>query len=222
MSCGDAENLVFIGVVPGSCYGCDDGILVCVLAVGAALDQLVAGSLFTGDGCLKRIVLDVGDPGDQIVDAAEDFFDFFICQQRWLPELELGKLHVGVGSFTAVGFGLAELTPFTAVVFSVSVEGKLCSRGQNLIGPLVEFVLWNGEGADVRASGLVDDHTDGDDVVVDAVEQLQRTDGVQLHLRVVVSLDKNASAVLVVHDVERPVCDNDAVAGAVASSTYLE
>lgn len=52
---GDAENLVFVGVEPGSCYGCDDGILVCVLAVGAALDQLVAGPLFTADGCLKRI-----------------------------------------------------------------------------------------------------------------------------------------------------------------------
>ena len=147
---GDAENLVFVGVVPGSCYGCDDGILVCVLAVGAALDQLVAGPLFTADGCLKRIVLDVGGPSDQLVDATEDFFDLFICQQRRLPELELGKLHVGVGSFTAVSFGLAELAPFAAVVFTVSVKGKLCSRGQNLIGPLVEFVLWNGEGADVK------------------------------------------------------------------------
>ena len=101
------------------------------------------------------------------------------------------------------------------MVFTLSVKGKLCSRGQNLIGPLVEFVLWNGEGADVRASGLVDGHADGVDVV-DAVEQLQRTEGVQLHLRVVVGFDQNASAVLVVHDVQRPVCNDDAVAGAEA------
>ena len=206
---------MFVGVVPGSCYGCDDGILVCVLAVGAALDQFVAGPLFTTDGCLKRIVLDVGGPSDQLVNATEDFFDLFICKQRRLPELELGKLHVGVGSFTAVGFCLAELAPFAAVVFAVSVEGKLCGRGQNPIGPLVEFLLRNGESADVGASGLVDGHADGVDVV-DAVEQLQRTESVQLHLRVVVSLDQNASAVLVVHDVQRPVCNDDAVAGAEA------
>lgn len=131
-------------------------------------------------GNVTRIVLDVGGPSDQLVDATEDFLDLFICQQRRLPELELGKLHVGIGSFTAVSFGLAELAPFAAVVFAVSVEGKLCSRGQNLIGPLVEFVLRNGEGADVGASGLVDGHADGVDVV-DAVEQLQRTEGVQLH-----------------------------------------
>ena len=210
---GDAEDFVFVGVVPGSCYGCDDGILVCVLAVGAALDQLVAGPLFTADGCLKRIVLDVGGPSDQLVDATENFFDLFICQQRRLPELELGKLHVDVGSFTAVSFGLAELAPFAAVVFTVSVKGKLCSRGQNLIGPLVEFVPWNGEGADVGASGLVDGHADGVDVV-DVVEQLQRTEGVQLHLRVVVGFDQNASAVLASVPAGTPTDDWEAFAKA--------
>ena len=110
---------------------------------------------------------------------------------------------------------LAELAPFATVVFTVSVEGKLGGRGQNLIGPLVEFFLRNGEGADVGASGLVDGHADGVDVV-DAVEQLQRTEGIQLHLWVVVGFDQNASAVLVVHDVQRPVCDDDAVTGAEA------
>ena len=84
-----------------------------------------------------------------------------------------------------------------------------------MIGPLVEFLLRNGESADVGASGLVDRHADDVDVI-DTVEQLQRTEGIQLHLRIVVSLDQNASAVLVVHDVERTVCDDDAVAGAEA------
>lgn len=52
---GDSENLAFVGVIPGSGHGCDDGILICVLAVGVAFDQLVAGPLFATDGCLKRM-----------------------------------------------------------------------------------------------------------------------------------------------------------------------
>lgn len=132
---------MLVRVISGSGYGCDDGIHICVLAVGAAFDQLVAGPLFATDDCPKRIVLDVGSLSNQFVDTTKDFFDLFIYEKRWLPKLELGKLHVGDGPFTAVGFGLAGLAPFAAVVFAISVEGKLGGRGQNLISPFVEFPL---------------------------------------------------------------------------------
>lgn len=119
-----------------------------------------------------------------------------------------------VGDLGVSGLGLIEPRHQTVVPFLVFglIEGYVSVFFDALLD---EFVLRNGEGADVGASGLVDGHADCVDVV-DAVEQLQRTEGVQFHLRVVVSLDQNASAVLVVHDVQRPVCNDDAVAGAKA------
>ena len=40
-----------------------------------------------------------------------------------------------------------------------------------------------------------------------------RTQGVQHHLRIVVTADEHAFAVLVIHDIQCPVCDDHAVAG---------
>ena len=49
---GNAENLVFVRVVPCGGHGGDDGVFVCVLSVGAPLDQLVAGPLFSANSRL--------------------------------------------------------------------------------------------------------------------------------------------------------------------------
>lgn len=71
----------------------------------------------------------------------------------------------------------------------------------------------NGVGADVGAAGLVDSHRDRVDVV-ESIEDLQSAERIQHHLRVVVCGDLHALAVLVVHDVEGAISDEDAVPSA--------
>ena len=99
------------------------------------------------------------------------------------------------------------------MVFTVTAEGEFCSWSQNLIRPVVKLVLRDGERTDVGTPRLVDRHTDSIDVV-DTVEQLQCTEGIQFHLWIVIGFDQNTASMFVVHDVQSPVSYDDAVAGA--------
>ena len=80
--------------------------------------------------------------------------------------------------------GLTEATPFSAEEVAITGEGQLSGRLQDFIGPSVQGLLFQLEGADVLAARLVDGHADPVDVV-DVIEQLQRTEGVALHLGIV-------------------------------------
>ena len=88
------------------------GIFVCVLAVGAALHQLVTGPLFS---VVYRRILGISDdlvcPFGEIVQFAENVADLCIGEQRRLCKLVLCKLELGIGSGTALDRRLAELTP---------------------------------------------------------------------------------------------------------------
>ena len=96
---------------------------------------------------------------------------------------------------------------------ALTFEGKLGGRLQNGLCPFEKLGGRNGVGADVGAAGLVDSHRDRVDVV-ESIEDLQSAERIQHHLRVVVCGDLHALAVLVVHDVEGAVSDEDAVPGA--------
>ena len=98
------------------CFGrtgsSDNGILVGVLAIGAALHQLVAGPLFS---VVDRCVLGVGHelicPFGEVIQLAENVADLRIGKQRWLGKLVFGKLELGISSGSALDRRLAELAP---------------------------------------------------------------------------------------------------------------
>ena len=87
--------------------------------------------------------------------------------------------------------------------------------GQVVLRPFEKLVLFHDADADIGFPGLVDGHADGVDVV-DAVKDLQSAQGIQHHLRIIHSADLHAFAVLIVHDVQLTVSDDDAVCGAEA------
>ena len=60
----DTKELLFIWIKPGICNCLDDCLLIGILAVGSAFDQLPASPFLTADGLLQSIFLDVGCPGD--------------------------------------------------------------------------------------------------------------------------------------------------------------
>ena len=111
--------------------------------------------------------------------------------------------------------GLTETTPFSAEEVAITGESQLSGRLQDFIGPSVQGFLFQLKGADVLAARLVDGHADVVDVV-DVIEQLQRTEGVALHLGIVLRRDQNTKAVLVIDDAECTVSDDDAVGGSEA------
>ena len=162
---------------------------------------------------MQGVFLDVVCPGDKVIDLSKNLFDFLIGEERRFGEVVGGKSKVRSGTFPAVRFCLAELTPFAAMELALALEGKLGGRNQYGFCPFEKFGGRNGVGADVGAAGLVDSHRDRIDVV-ESIEDFQSAECIQHHLWVVVCGDLHALAVLVIHDVEGAVSDEDAVPGA--------
>ena len=92
---------------------------------------------------------------------------------------------------------------------------QLCLIGQVILRPFEQTVLFHDADTDIGFPGLVDGHADGINVV-NAVKDLQRTQGIQHHLRIIHGADLHAFAVLIVHDVQFTVSDDNAVGGAEA------
>ena len=111
--------------------------------------------------------------------------------------------------------GFTEATPLAAEEVSVTGKGKLCGRLQDFIGPAVKVVLGHLEGGYVLASRLIHGHCHGIDVVND-VEQLQGTECVAHHLRIVICFHQNTEAMFVIHHMERSVGDDNGIRSAEA------
>jgi len=119
---------------------------------------------------LQGVVLDVRGPRYQFVDFTEDGFNVSIFQKRRQFKVIAGKCHIVLSPGSAFVFGFAESTPLAAFEFTFPGVGKMGSRLQNLIRPLIQALFENSMGADVVPAGLVDGHRNCVDIV-DAIEQ---------------------------------------------------
>ena len=99
---GNAEQFLFVGVVTGGNDRCGCEPFVCVLAVGAFLDNLPSVPCLTADGGLQGIFLDVVCPGNEVIDLGENLFDLLIGEKRRFGEVVSGKSKVRSGAFPAV------------------------------------------------------------------------------------------------------------------------
>ena len=132
---GDAEEFLFIRVVPGvgDCFG--DGRFIGVLADRSSFDQLEAVPFFSGKSLLERILLDVGCPRDKVVYLGKDDLDLRVGQFRQELEVMLGELQVLLSSGAADVLCLAEPAPVAAGKFSLAVPCEIRSRLQDFLSP---------------------------------------------------------------------------------------
>lgn len=212
---GDAQQLPLIRVKARIADRLDNGSLVGISAIGTALDQFPAVPFLSADRLLERILLDVGGPRYQRVHAGQDVLDVLVREERRQLEIVAGQLQIGLGTGAALILGLAESAPLTAEEVAVTGKGQFSRGLQNLVRPAVQVILGNLKRADVLASGLIDGHADGVDVV-DAVEQLQSTEPVTFHLRIFHCGDKYPKPVFVINHVHSAVRDKDGVGSAEA------
>ena len=195
MHCGDAQQLPLIRVKARIADRLDNGSLVGISAIGTALDQFPAVPFLPADRLLERILLDVRGPRYQRVHAGQDVLDVLVREEWRQLEIVAGQFQIGLGTGAALILGLAESAPLTAEEVAVPGKGQLGRGLQDLVRPSVELLLGEGKGADVLASGLIDRHGNRIDVV-DVIEQLQSTEAVALHLRVVLRRDQDAKQIL--------------------------
>ena len=212
---GDAEELLFIGVKACALNGCGDCGFAGVFTVGAALDQFPSGERRAADCLLERVFLHIRCPGGKRINLVQDAGNFLIGQERRLFKVIPGKREIRFGSFPAFGLCLAEPAPFAAVKIAAALVCQFRLIDQVVLCPFEKLVLFHDADADIGFPGLVDGHADGINVV-DAVKDLQSAQGIQHHLRIIHSTDLHAFTVLIVHDVQYAVRDNDAVGGAEA------
>ena len=67
-------------------------------------------------------------------------------------------------------------------------------------------------GADVSAPGLEDRHLDGFDII-DPVIDIQGSERIAHHLRVVIGINEDTEAILKINDVKHLICNDQTVAG---------
>lgn len=106
--------------------------------------------------------------------------------------------------------GLTETTLFAAEEVPVSCKGKICGRLQHFIRPLVQLILGNLKGGDVLTPWLVDGHADVINVV-DVIKELQSTERVAFHLRIVSRIYEYTKTMLVIAYSQGAICNDDAV-----------
>ena len=147
---------------------------------------------------VDRCVLGVGQefirPFGEVVQLAEDVADLRIGKQRRLGKLVFGKLELGIGSGTALDCRLAELTPASGAVFAFALESKLGLGLQRFFCPVPKLRNGNDPCADILPARLVDGHGNRLDVVK-AIEDAERTEGVQHHLRVFLGIHQHSLTV---------------------------
>ena len=96
--------------------------------------------------------------------------------------------------------------------FTVTVEGKLSGRNENLLSPVEQVLRRDRKHADVRPTRLIDRHGDRPNVIK-TIEKIQCAQGVELHLRILGGIDQNTAAVLIIDYVQRVICNDNAVPG---------
>ena len=104
------------------------------------------------------------------------------------------------------------MAPASGAVFAFAFEGKLCFGFQRLFRPIPKLGNGNDPGADILPARLVDGHRNCLNVV-ETIEDAERTEGVQHHLRILFGIHQHALAVFQVNNVEELVRHNEAVAG---------
>ena len=165
---------------------------------------------------VDRCVLGVGQefirPFGEVVQLAEDVADLRIGKQRRLGKLVFGKLELGIGSGTALDCRLAELTPASGAVFAFTLEGKLGLGPERLFSPVPKLGNGNDPGADIFPARLVDGHGNRLNVV-ETIEDAERAEGVQHHLRILLGIDQHTLTIFEINNVEELVCHDEAVAG---------
>ena len=101
---------------------------------------------------------------------------------------------------------------FSCCEITLACIGKFGSWYQDICCPLQKFFFGNGVCADILPARLENRHADSINII-DAVKQLQRSQGITEHLRIFLCFDKDSFPVLVVNHRQRSVCDNDTVSG---------
>ena len=148
---------------------------------------------------VDRRILGIGHklicPFGEVVQLAENVADLRIGKQRRLGKLIFCKLELGIGSGTALDRRLAELAPASGAVFAFAFEGKLCLGLQRLFRPIPKLGNGNDPCADILPAGLVDGHGNRLDVV-ETIEDTERTERIQHHLRIFLGIHQHALAVL--------------------------
>ena len=180
--------------IPGRTGSSDNGILVAVLAIGAALHQLVAGPLFS---VVDRCVLGVGHelirPFGEIIQLSENVADLRIGKQGRLGKFVFGKLELGIGSGAALDRRLAELAPVSGAVFTFAFEGKLCFGFQRLFRPIPKLGNGNDPCADILPAGLVDGHGNFGSVDGDGAAAMRYTEArlSKISMEMLADINKN-------------------------------
>ena len=174
------------------------------------------GSILEMDACGKRLVQmgyertgQVELPGQFAIRGG--ILDIYPLTEEYPVRIELWDDEVdSIRSFDAQSQrsmeNLEEITLYPAAALSPDQQGY---KGESLLDYIKEF----------RSLVFLDESNRllerGDDVV-DAVKDLQSAQGIQHHLRIIHGADLHAFAVLIVHDVQLTVCNDDAVSGAEA------
>ena len=168
---------------------------------------------------IDRCFLGVGHeficPFSEVIQLAENVADLRIGKQRWLGKFVFGKLELGISSGSALDRRLAELAPASGAVFTFAFEGKLGLGFQCLFRPIPKLGNGNDPGADILSARLVDGHRNCFNVV-ETIEDAERAESVQHHLRILFGIHQHALAVLQIDNVEELVRHDKAVAGAEA------
>ena len=165
---------------------------------------------------VDRCILGVGHeficPFGEVIQLAENVADLRIGKQRWLGKLVFGKLELCISSGTTFDCRLAELTPASGAVFAFTLEGKLGLGPERLFSPVPKLGNGNDPGADIFPARLVDGHGNRLNVV-ETIEDAERAEGVQHHLRILLGIDQHTLTIFEINNVEELVCHDEAVAG---------
>ena len=111
-------------MVAGSVGGLDDGILIGILADGAAFDHFEPVPLLAVvEGGVLSVGFDLLSPSGQIIQLAEDFLDLSIRQKRRLCELVPSQRQLFFRPGAALDCCFAEYAPRTGNVFAFAFKG---------------------------------------------------------------------------------------------------
>ena len=160
---------------------------------------------------LQCVFLDIPGPVHQFIGPLQDGFDFFILQRGRDGEIIPGQFQIVLGPLAAGCLDLAEAAVVTGFIFALTFRRQFCRRLQHRFGPLEQFFLAHGAGADVVPAGLEDSHGHLADII-DAIKQVQRTEGIAHHLRILLGIHQDSQAMLVIDDCQGIVGYDEAVA----------
>ena len=138
---GQAEQLFLVRIISSFRDGNCNRIFVHIFTNSASFDKFPTFPGLTAHGGLESKLLHIVCPGYQVVDLRENIFDFLIGEERWVYKVVFSERHIDFGTFSAVGLGLAELTPFAAVVLTFAVVGKIGYRFECVFCPGVKLFL---------------------------------------------------------------------------------